>query len=169
MSLTLFYGKEIQHSKYVTKLVSVYVSLTSCAMWRMSCSSLVANVVCQWHFYCGSKTRNTLKLSFASISLPQTLQTKIFSYGLHWKIICIAFHMVCNNILHRSVFWHGLYWSVLGSHLSFLVYPYNVSQIKLLCQDTTKMLLCLWHLCSACQNRLFNLHFFPLQYPLFRM
>lgn len=66
------------------------------------------------------------------------------------------------GVLHYSVFGRGFVLVSPRIPLKFSTLSSNVSQIKLLCQDTTKMLLCLWHLCSACQNHLFHLHFFRL-------
>lgn len=132
-------------------------------MWRMSCSNLVASVVLPMTLLLLEQDMQYFQTQFCQYFSTSDALDGDFSYGLHWKIICIALHMVLQSISCIALYLDmALYWSVLGSHLSFLVYPYSVSQIKLLCQDTTKMLLCLWHLCSACRNHLFNLHFFLL-------
>lgn len=84
-----------------------------------------------------------------------------FSYGLCWKkLFVLHFIWFAMHILHCSLFRQGSV-SARVFQSSFLDYCYSVSQIKLLCQDTTKMLLCLWHLCSSCWKHLFDLHFFP--------
>lgn len=127
-------------------------------MWRVCCSSLVANDI----FIAGAR-----HAILSNSVLPVFLYLKPFRwrffiwFALKNYLHCVSYGLQCITCVALYLDM-ALYWSVLGSRLRPLVCPYKVSQIKLLCRDTTKMPLCLWHLCSACQKHLFNWHFFLL-------